>query len=159
MPSKCLFPHHPTVRIGCSLNAQKCLHIKASGHGQSHSSRTTRARSVTPRACSPCLRAQSCLTWQAPWTGPPGSSVHASLARILEWAARSSPRDPSNPGIKPASPTLAGLESSPLSHLGNPAFMLVTEAQCLLYLLGSTSLSLNFLNNTKQEQQCPPGLS
>ena len=43
---------------------------------------------------------------------PPGSSVHGTLqARILEWVAISSSRDPPNPGIKPkflTSPALAG---------------------------------------------------
>ena len=40
---------------------------------------------------------------------PPGSSVHGiSQARILEWAAISSSRGPSQPGIKLASPALAG---------------------------------------------------
>jgi len=36
---------------------------------------------------------------------PPGSPVHAILqARILEWVAIPTPRDLSNPGIKPGSP-------------------------------------------------------
>ena len=40
---------------------------------------------------------------------PPGSSVHGILqARILEWVAISSTRDPPYPGIEPASPALAG---------------------------------------------------
>ena len=41
---------------------------------------------------------------------PPGSSVHRILqARILEWVAFPSLRDPLNPGIKPRSPALAGI--------------------------------------------------
>ena len=40
-----------------------------------------------------------------PWTQPPGSSVHGffSQARILEWVAISSSRDPPNSGIEPLS--------------------------------------------------------
>ena len=38
----------------------------------------------------------------------PGSSIHGiSQARIPEWVAISSPRDPPDPGIKPKSPALA----------------------------------------------------
>ena len=38
---------------------------------------------------------------------PPGSSVHGiSQARILEWVAISSSRDPPDPGMEPTSPTL-----------------------------------------------------
>ena len=46
-------------------------------------------------------------------------------ARILEWAAISSSRRSSDPGIKPtslASPVLAG-DSLPLSHLGNSQYV------------------------------------
>ena len=39
----------------------------------------------------------------------PGSSVHGILqARVLEWVAISSSRDLPDPGIEPATPTLAG---------------------------------------------------
>ena len=38
---------------------------------------------------------------------PPGSSVHGiSQARILEWAAISFSKEPSDPGMEPVSPTL-----------------------------------------------------
>ena len=45
-----------------------------------------------------------------PWTAnPPGSSVHGiSQARILDWVAISFFRGPSQPGIEPVSPALAG---------------------------------------------------
>ena len=40
---------------------------------------------------------------------PPGSSVHGILqARILEWVAISFSKDPSDPGMEPVSPALAG---------------------------------------------------
>ena len=66
---------------------------------------------------------QSCPTLCDPMDyRPPGSSVHGILqARILEWAAISSSRRSSDPGIEPtslASPVLAG-DSLPLSHLGS----------------------------------------
>ena len=38
---------------------------------------------------------------------PPGSSVHGNLqARILEWVAFPSPREPPNPGVEPRSSAL-----------------------------------------------------
>ena len=53
-----------------------------------------------------CVCAQSCSTLCNPLDcGLPSSSVHGiSQAGILEWVAISSPRNLSNPGIKPASP-------------------------------------------------------
>ena len=40
---------------------------------------------------------------------PPGSSVHGvSQAQILEWVVISFSREPSNSGIEPMSPALAG---------------------------------------------------
>ena len=55
-----------------------------------------------------CLVAQSCLTLcDLMYYSPPGSSVCEILqARILEWVAMPSFRDPSNPGIEPRFPTL-----------------------------------------------------
>ena len=57
-----------------------------------------------------CLVAKSCLTlWDPMDYSPLGSSVRGiSQARILEWVTISSPGDLPNPGIKPASPALAG---------------------------------------------------
>ena len=54
--------------------------------------------------------AQSCPTLCDPMACVlPGSSVHGFLqARILEWVAISFPGDLPNPGIKVASPALAG---------------------------------------------------
>ena len=62
---------------------------------------------------SEVLVAQLCPTLCDPVNcSPPGSSVHGILqARILEWAAISSCRDPPDPGIEPmspVSPVLAG---------------------------------------------------
>ena len=68
-----------------------------------------------------CLVAQLCLTLCNPMdSSPPGSSVHRILqARILEWVAMPSSREPSNPGIKPRS--LALQVDSLLSELpGKP---------------------------------------
>ena len=57
-----------------------------------------------------CPVAQSCLTLcDSMDCSTLGSSVHGILqARILEWVAISSTRDPPYPGIEPASPALAG---------------------------------------------------
>ena len=57
-----------------------------------------------------CSVTQSCLTLcDSMDCSTPGSSVHGILqARILEWVAISSSRDPPHPGIEPASPALAG---------------------------------------------------
>ena len=61
---------------------------------------------------------QSFLTLCDPMDcSPPDSSVHGIFqARILEWAAISSPGDLPNPGIKPRSPALkvAFLTTAPL---------------------------------------------
>ena len=56
---------------------------------------------------------QSCLTLCDPMEcSLPGSSVHGVLqARLMEWVAMLSSRDPPDPGIEPASlssPALAG---------------------------------------------------
>ena len=53
---------------------------------------------------------QSYLTLCNPMVcSPPGSSVHGiSQARTLEWVAISSSRGLADPGVKPASPALAG---------------------------------------------------
>ena len=61
--------------------------------------------------CYCCLFTKFCPTvlWSHGLYSPPGSSVHEiSQARILEWIAISFPGDLPNPGIKPASPALAG---------------------------------------------------
>ena len=57
-----------------------------------------------------CLVSKSCLTLCNPMDCCLlGSSVHGIFqARILEWVAISFSRDLPNPGIKPASPALAG---------------------------------------------------
>ena len=70
------------------------------------------------------LVTQSCPTLYSPMDcSLQGSSVHGILqARILEWVAFSTPGDPPDPGIKPASlvsPAL-GANSLPLCHLGSP---------------------------------------
>ena len=70
------------------------------------------------------LVGQWCLTPCDPMTcSPLGSSVHGIIkAIILEWVAFSSPRDLSNPGIKPGSPSLQA--DSLLSKLpGKPLFI------------------------------------
>ena len=56
------------------------------------------------------LVTQLCLTlWNPRDCSLPGSSVHGILqARILEWVAIFSSRDLPDPGIKTASPALAG---------------------------------------------------
>ena len=55
--------------------------------------------------------AQSCLTLRHPTDhSPPGSSVHGiSQAKILERLSFPSPRDLSEPGIKPESPVSLAL--------------------------------------------------
>ena len=57
-----------------------------------------------------CLVAKLCLILCNPMDSrQSGSSVHGlSQAGILEWVAFPSPGDHSNPGIRPASPALAG---------------------------------------------------
>ena len=54
-------------------------------------------------------------------SNPPGSSVHGIFQeRILEWVGISFSGDLPDPGIKPASPALAGeFFSLPLSHQGS----------------------------------------
>jgi len=50
-----------------------------------------------------------CLTLQLCGLHLPGSSVHGIIqARIPEWVAMPSPEDLPDPGIKPATPALAG---------------------------------------------------
>ena len=63
---------------------------------------------------------QSCLTLCSPMDcSLPGSSIHGiSQARMLEWVAISFPGDLPNPGIKPASPALAGRFFT-ISHHGS----------------------------------------
>ena len=65
---------------------------------------------MTSVKISCCLLAKLYLTLSNPMDCmPPGSSVHGFLqARILEWVAISFPGDLPNPGIKVASPALAG---------------------------------------------------
>ena len=65
--------------------------------------------------------AQYYLTlWDPMDCSPPGSSVYGiSQAKILEWAAASSPGDLPDPGIEPITRTLQA-ESLLLSHMGNP---------------------------------------
>ena len=60
--------------------------------------------------CVVCVCAQSCPTHCNPMNcSLPGSSVQGiSQARILEWLPFPSPGDLPDPGIKPASPELAG---------------------------------------------------
>ena len=57
-----------------------------------------------------CLVVQSCLTLCDPMDcSPAASSAHGIFqTRILEWAALPSTGDLPNPGVKTASPTLAG---------------------------------------------------
>ena len=71
---------------------QKCTSISSPPGGE----RGEAARLGRRRACSVT---QSCLTFCHPMDcSPPGSSVHGiSQARILEWAAISSPRGCSRP--------------------------------------------------------------
>ena len=75
-----------------------------------------------------CVHAQSlqlCPTLCSPMDcSPPGSSVHGiSQARILEWVAMPSSRDPR---IEPKSPAYPALQadSLPLSHRGSPKSVL-----------------------------------
>ena len=71
---------------------------------------------------------QSCLTLCDPMEcSLPDPSVHGILqARILEWAAMPSSRDLPDPGMEPASPTLAGgfFTTEPP---GKPSAMLKTK--------------------------------
>ena len=69
------------------------------------------------------LVAQWCLILCDPMDcSPPGSSVHGIIkTRLLEWVAFSSPRDLSNPGIKPGSPALQA--DSLLSNLPGKPFV------------------------------------
>ena len=62
----------------------------------------------------------------------PSSSVHGIFQARLEWVAMPPPGDLPNLGIEPASPASPALQadSLPLSHHGNPCYMLVT-AKCL----------------------------
>ena len=79
---------------------------------------------------------QSCLTLCDPMDcSPPGSWVHGILqARILEWVAMPSSRDPSDPGIEPTSPMSPALQadSSPLALPGKPLQM-PTQSKKLPY--------------------------
>ena len=79
------------------------------------------------------LIAQSCLTLCDPMDyNLPGSSVHGILqARILEWVATPSPRDLSDPGIKPVSLMSPALQvgSSALSHQGSPKVKMLAEVK------------------------------
>ena len=72
---------------------------------------------------------------------PPGSSAHGIFqARILEWGATSSSRGSSRPGIKPASPSLAGeffATSAPLPGRGSPPTRVVAVAVQSLLLSDS----------------------
>ena len=67
------------------------------------------------------LVAQLCPTLCDPMDcSPPGSSVHGTLqARILEWAAFTSPQHLPDPGIKPGSLALQG-DSLPSELSGRP---------------------------------------
>ena len=67
------------------------------------------------------MYAQLCLTLYDPMDcNPPGSSVHGIfLARILEWAATSSPGDLPDPGIEPVSLALQA-NSLPLEPSEKP---------------------------------------
>ena len=70
----------------------------------------TTSSAVLGRSGDMCVHAKSLQSWLTLCNpincGPPGSSVHGILqARILEWAATSTPGDLPDPGIKPASLT------------------------------------------------------
>ena len=70
-----------------------------------------------------CVSAQSCPTLYYPMDySLTGSSIHGILqARILEWVAMPSSRDPPDPGIQPLSPASPSLtDCLLLSHLGSP---------------------------------------
>ena len=59
---------------------------------------------------------------------PPASSVQGVLqGRILEWAAISSSRGSSGPGVEPGSPLLQ-VDSSLLSHQGSPVVCVQAES-------------------------------
>ena len=61
---------------------------------------------AAPRDCSAQLCPVLCSRMDC---GPPGSSAHAGFpARMREWGATSYCRGPSEPGVEPASPALAG---------------------------------------------------
>ena len=62
------------------------------------------------RPCCCCLLTQSCLTLVTPMDGSPTVSpiCGISQARILQWLPFPSPGVLPDPGIKPASPALAG---------------------------------------------------
>ena len=65
---------------------------------------------ISDMSAAACSVTQSCQTLCDPMhCSPPGSPLHEIfLARILEWAAISSPGDLPDPGIEPMSPALAG---------------------------------------------------
>ena len=96
------FPHHVRLDYGCNPpNLAWCL-----AHSK-YSIVVVQLLSCVWLFCEP----MDC--------SPPGSSVHGlPQARILEWVTISSSRGSSCPGIKPASPTMAG--GPLLSHQGSP---------------------------------------
>ena len=109
-----LLPQHKSRCLGKSINLENIGHLEGYVALLSHQLKChpafTPLKSPTcvklnfPLCCC-CLVAKSCLTllWPIDYSSP-GSSVHGiSQARILGWVAISP-----NPGIKLASPTLAG---------------------------------------------------
>ena len=97
-----------------------------------------------------CVHAQSlqsCPTLCSPMDcSPPGSSVHGiSQARILEWVAMPSSRDPRIEPKSPASPVLQA-DSLPLSHKGSPKSVL----KGTLMMLGNLESYLKLASLAKQ---------
>ena len=66
------------------------------------------------------------LAWKIPWTEEPGRLQSMGCPRQEYWSGLPlpSPWDLSDPGMKPASPTLAG-GSLPLSHQGSPELIIL----------------------------------
>ena len=91
-----------------------------------------------------CVHAQSRLTFVTPWTAARQASLFMAFSRQEYWSGLPfpSPRDLPNPGIKPASPALAG-GSFPLSSPGKPLHFIghqanVTHDNCCYAAEGDT---------------------
>ena len=76
----------------------------------------------------------------------PGSLVHRIFqVRILEWVASLSPGDLPDPGIEPTSPALQA-DSLPLSHQGNPSFIMPLVINQETHV----NVSLSFLSHSRK---------
>ena len=85
------------------------------------------ARSVVSNSLQP--RGLQPARLLCPWDSP---------ARILEWAAISPPRDPPDPGVRPASPASPALQagSSPAEPSGKPSIAFEEGPEVLDFVYG-----------------------